>query len=687
MPVRFVARVALLALGMALLPNVVAATVDQQPQIIRLDDLGKPEAQLDGSWQFHAGDSPQAAGSTVPLWADPSFDDAGWQQVTANTLSDQNLPYTQFSWYRRRIEITRRDPAQPLAVFLRAADSFAVYWNGQPLGAHGDVPPRFNWPNRLSKAFPLPLESAQSVSGILAVRVWCQYPSSLEEDCGFLDPPWLGAAALEQAHSFDRYNRYFRAQYLNGLVGLLAFCGGLGAFLIYLRDRGQRLYLWFALFLLSSAVWQTDVLTELLPANWDQFVGMLTSSLLVASFLLLLATVLGLDREPRPRRIVPAVATLTMLDGFVGGVVGLFWAHAGPGMRVADGISSIFLQIVRLAPWSLLVFAIVRRRGRANWPVIATAGLYLLNANLVTLAYQWPGIMPAGAARLFWSIVQPRSIGPFDYSSGQIISVALLLTLSIAVCRHFFAERQRQLLVEQELQSAREIQQVLVPEAVPTIPGYAIDTIYRPVAEVGGDFFQILPLQGGAFLIAIGDVSGKGLKAAMIVALIVGTLRTIASYTQQPSEILAELNTRLHGRIANGFATCLILRVPQQGPLVIANAGHLAPYLNGRESELPGALPLGIIAQMEYEEASVTVAAGETVTLLTDGVPEAQSGKQLFGFDRLASLLSTHPSAAQIVEAACTFGQQDDITVLTLTRLAASAAAPDATLNLTTQLG
>jgi serine phosphatase RsbU (regulator of sigma subunit) len=131
--------------------------------------------------------------------------------------------------------------------------------------------------------------------------------------------------------------------------------------------------------------------------------------------------------------------------------------------------------------------------------------------------------------------------------------------------------------VEQELQSAREIQQVLLPEEVPAVADYAIDTVYRPASEVGGDFFQIFPLEGGGSVVTIGDVSGKGLKAAMIVSSIVGTLRTVAVYTQKPAEILAELNTRLHGRVGGGFVTCLIPRVSPDGSIVIANAGHIAP--------------------------------------------------------------------------------------------------------------
>src|SRR6202011_858979 len=140
----------------------------------------------------------------------------------------------------------------------------------------------------------------------------------------------------------------------------------------------------------------------------------------------------------------------------------------------------------------------------------------------------------------------------------------LLLTLGFSVASHFLAERRRQQHAEQELQSAREVQQVLVPEEIPAIPGYAISSVYQPAAEVGGDFFQVLSVHGegaeaAGSLVIIGDVSGKGMKAAMIVSLIVGTLRTVASFTQEPAQILSELNDRLHGRMSSGFVTCLVL--------------------------------------------------------------------------------------------------------------------------------
>ena len=176
------------------------------------------------------------------------------------------------------------------------------------------------------------------------------------------------------------------------------------------------------------------------------------------------------------------------------------------------------------------------------------------------------------------------------------------------------------------------------------------------------------------------------MKAAMIVSLIVGTLRTVAGYTQQPTEILEELNARLYGRMAGGSVTRPVIRITAEKQMVMANAGHLPPYINGNETAMTGSLPLGLIAEASYEDGMLFLADGDTLTLGTDGVIEAQSAnKELFGFERLSKLLSTQPPAERIVEAACNFGQEDDITVLNHQRLGETVPA-SATLSLITQL-
>ncbi|HVC47050.1 MAG TPA: PP2C family protein-serine/threonine phosphatase, partial [Terracidiphilus sp.] len=189
--------------------------------------------------------------------------------------------------------------------------------------------------------------------------------------------------------------------------------------------------------------------------------------------------------------------------------------------------------------------------------------------------------------------------------------------------------------------------------------------------EVGGDFFQVIPCVGraNAALLVIGDVSGKGLKAAMTVSLIVGALRD--EQTRQPAQVLAHLNRVLCGQVG-GFVTCSAALIAYDGVMTLANAGHLSPYRNGEEIALPPGLPLGIAPAADYTETTLHLAPGDKLTFLSDGVVEARNTQgELFGFDRTASI-STQ-SAESIAQAAQRWGQEDDITVLTVAFAPAAA--------------
>jgi hypothetical protein len=235
--------------------------------------------------------------------------------------------------------------------------------------------------------------------------------------------------------------------------------------------------------------------------------------------------------------------------------------------------------------------------------------------------------------------------------------------------RHGRAQMEKAKL-ETEMSAAREVQRMMVPEVLPEIDGYIVESVYRPAADVGGDFFQVIPLRSGSTLVVIGDVSGKGLRAAMIVSMIVGTLRTVAGYTEEPAEILGELNRSLCGHMQEGFATCLAVRLDGEGRLTLANAGHLPPYLNGREILFPGSLPLGLAEDVVCEQASVELAVGDRIVLLTDGIVEAQNSQRvLFGFTRVETMLGAGATAKNVAEDAQQYGQEDDITVLSVARV------------------
>jgi serine phosphatase RsbU (regulator of sigma subunit) len=274
------------------------------------------------------------------------------------------------------------------------------------------------------------------------------------------------------------------------------------------------------------------------------------------------------------------------------------------------------------------------------------------------------------ASYLGWSVLarlgEPIGFGPFSVLSLDPANLLFLLAIGLVMFFRFTRVSDQQARAAAELDAAREIQQYLIPSSLPETPGLAIQSVYLPSREVGGDFFQILATPNGEVLIVIGDVSGKGMPAAMTVSLLVGTFRALANYTQSPGEILRAMNQRVTGRSHGGFTTCLVLRIDPDGAITAANAGHLPPYIDGEEINTENGLPLGLSAESTYSESTLTLAPGAQLTLLTDGIVEAQSATgELFGFDRTAAI-STQ-SGEEIAAAAQAFGQEDDITVLTLT--------------------
>jgi phosphoserine phosphatase RsbU/P len=258
---------------------------------------------------------------------------------------------------------------------------------------------------------------------------------------------------------------------------------------------------------------------------------------------------------------------------------------------------------------------------------------------------------------------------PFPVPLEVLVELIFVVALLAFLIRRFARSRAKEERFSSDMEAARTLQHVLIPETLPSIPHLEISTAYHPAQEVGGDFYQIFTLPGSDSngeantLIVLGDVAGKGLAAAMTVSMLVGALHSLVETTGSPAGILAGLNRRLLSR-GSGFTTCLALRLSPSGELTLANAGHLPPYRNGQELTSPPALPLGLDQHAEFAEQTVQLAHGDRLTLLTDGIPEATRHRELFGFERTARLSSL--PAAEIADAARRFGQEDDITVISI---------------------
>src|SRR5215216_3639879 len=244
-------------------------------------------------------------------------------------------------------------------------------------------------------------------------------------------------------------------------------------------------------------------------------------------------------------------------------------------------------------------------------------------------------------------------------------------------------ERER---IEQELKVARLIQQTLLPKHVPDLPGYQVAAYYQPAREVGGDFYDFLELDDGHLGLVVGDVTDKGVPAALVMATTRTMLRASAQRLDSPAEVLRQVNDVIAPDIPpNMFITCLYAILDtHSGKLRYANAGHDLPYLRhkgrpGDASELRArGMPLGLMPGMFYEEKEAVLEAGDSILFYSDGLVEAHDPHyEMFGFPRLQGFVGAHPGGATMIdfllkELARFVGdgweQEDDITLVTLER-------------------
>lgn len=206
-------------------------------------------------------------------------------------------------------------------------------------------------------------------------------------------------------------------------------------------------------------------------------------------------------------------------------------------------------------------------------------------------------------------------------------------------------ELRRQAELERELKMARDLQQGLLLEAAPHLPGWEISAVSIPALDLGGDLYDFLPLRKGEHGIMIGDVSGKGLAAALRMAVARTVFRYAARRGESPGLTLAAVNRGVLSEIPQGMVTMLYVTLDlNAGQLCLANAGHTFPLLiNGQVTELElSGLPLGVDGDSDYEETSALIAHGDTVFFYTDGVVEAlNASEEVFGFEHLQEVLAT----------------------------------------------
>ena len=243
-------------------------------------------------------------------------------------------------------------------------------------------------------------------------------------------------------------------------------------------------------------------------------------------------------------------------------------------------------------------------------------------------------------------------------------------------------ERER---VEQELRVARRIQQASLPKEVPTLEGWQISPFYQPAREVGGDFYDFHLLSEGRLGVVVGDATGKGVPAALVMSTTCGMLQAVSEALDSisPGEVLSRVNETLVDRIPqNMFVSCFYgVLDPKSATFTYANAGHDLPYLwhGGCAEELRArGMPLGLMPEMSYEQKEIVLEPTDSALLYSDGLVEAHDPQgEMFGFPRLRELVAEYAEERSLGEALLEelysfvgegWEQEDDITLLTLER-------------------
>lgn len=275
-----------------------------------------------------------------------------------------------------------------------------------------------------------------------------------------------------------------------------------------------------------------------------------------------------------------------------------------------------------------------------------------------------------------------RLLGNLASQVAPAIKVAQLI-------REQQAEAEERERIHQELKVAASIQQTLLPKELPAIPGWAVDAFYRPAREVGGDFYDFIDLGGNRLGVVIGDVTDKGVPAALVMATCRAMLRAAALQHDSPGAVLADVNSALVPEIPPAmFVTCLYAIIDTRGGgVVFANAGHNLPYVRRADGVLElraTGMPLGLMPDITYEEKTHQLADGEWMVLTSDGITEAHSPEgQMYGFARLIARIAAQNKERNLINDLVTDlekwsgagEQEDDITMVVVRRTASAEAA------------
>jgi hypothetical protein len=604
-------------------------------------------------WLVKAGDDPS--------YARAETDDSQWMRLDTNQSLRQFFPtqHPSVIWYRLHLKVAPNQTGLSLEEF-NLSSAFEIYANGERIFSNGSVSPYrpYGFQARIVKRIPDAMIATGSV--VIAMRLYVSSNEWVSPYPGYF--PYNLVIGQETAIN----DHVWLTTIGDNLLGWFYEFAGLGlgiiALALFTAQRQQREYLWiFLLFLVTAlhAPLQFYELFHNLP-TWSFYIaGCFNIAGLVLQTLMFLAFLrMPLKRWLQAWLVISAIGIL----------FGSWQSATGSGSSIGT-LLSFTPELTLLAGIIPILLIVHWRRGNHEAGILLVPAVVASLAIYVQLGVFLVSMIPgfAGPAFQFQKAVFNWTVGPFNINANSLDGCLFVLSLAIILVLRSTRIAHQQAHLETEMAAAREVQQIILPEQLEPVPGFSIESAYVPAQQVGGDFFQILPAPEGSLLLVIGDVAGKGLPAAMLVSVLVGAIRGVAEYTSEPAELLANLNQRLVGRVAGNFSTALAAHIFSDGAVVLSNAGHLPPYLDGQEVAISGALPLGVKSGTHYETIRFQMPRGSRLTFYSDGIVEAQNPKgELFGFER-SRQISMEPVAA-IVEAAKQFGQQDDMTVIAITR-------------------
>ena len=612
-----------------------AGPVAAQESVVRIE-----------KWRVQAGDDPR--------WAAPDFDDSRWEASSwPRRFSSSMEFFAGTRWYRATASIPEGAQGQPLAIGISALDEvYEVFVDGVRIGTHGSwepVPvgkfPAFRW-------FPMPESAGRGSTVHVAIRRWTgatrnNYQSLTPSTRMAPHAPEMGPVEVIRLGQELRHVSGLHAHVPNVAVHCVTLLLGLLSLTLYVVRQGSRENQWLALALLCDAappLVGLPVSLSDLPMRTPIAAAIVGVQFLsTALWPCFLASIC--PRLAKPLRWVGAVNGLIAMGAALS--YGAVWNLPYPIQ-----LSSAWLAIG--ASGAVAITLLAERRGAEAALLAGTLLLQAFSQIWVIQVTNWLGA--ADPLRYF-------HMGAFVFDARNVTRLIVAVAIVAILYRRHRREQQRQSGVDRDLAQARLVQESLLAGREAAVPGYTVEAAYLPASEVGGDFYQELAGPDGSLLVLVGDVSGKGMRAALLVGHISGALSNERS--RQPAEVLANLNQSLVGRVSGGFVTCCCARFDADGTVTLANAGHLAPYVGGREVEVEAGLPLGVVGGVVYAESSLRLDG--PLMLMSDGVVEAENAqRELFGFDRTRDISTK--SAQEIAQAAKAWGQNDDITVVTIRR-------------------